>query len=61
MWNIFVNLLFYNIIEWAIEENYSTYDFGLFTVKEKPNMGLGRFKENFGSSGIFRDTIEILF
>jgi len=56
-----VNLLFYNIIEWAIEENYSTYDFGLFTVKEKPNMGLGRFKENFGSSGIFRDTIEILF
>jgi hypothetical protein len=22
-------------------------------------MGLGRFKENFGASGIFRDTIEL--
>ena len=30
-----------------------------FTVNEKPNMGLGRFKENFGASGIFRDTIEL--
>jgi hypothetical protein len=24
-------------------------------------MGLGRFKENFGASGIFRDTIEFKF
>ena len=56
-----VNLLFYNIIDWAIKEKYSTYDFGLFTVHEIPNMGLGRFKENFGASGVFRDTIEIIF
>jgi hypothetical protein len=28
-------------------------------VNEKPNMGLARFKENFGSSGVFRDTIEL--
>ena len=37
------------------------YDFGIFTVNGEPNMGLGRFKENFGASGIFRDTIELKF
>ena len=56
-----VTLLFYNIIDWAIKQKYSTYDFGLFTIHETPNMGLGRFKENFGASGVFRDTIEIIF
>ena len=56
-----VNLLFYHIIDWAIKRNYTTYDFGLFTVQENPNMGLGRFKENFGASGVFRDTIEAVF
>ena len=54
-----VNLLFYTIFEWAIDNNYNIYDFGTFTVNEEPNMGLGRFKENFGASGIFRDTIEL--
>jgi len=54
-----VNLLFYSIFEWAIKEKYKVFDFGIFTVKEKPNYGLGRFKENFGASGIFRDTFEI--
>jgi len=34
-------------------------DFGIFTVNEDPNMGLARFKENFGASGIFRDTLEL--
>ena len=33
-------------------------DFGIFTVNENPNMGLARFKENFGANGIFRDTID---
>ena len=56
-----VNLLFYTIFQWAIEKKYKIYDFGTFTVNEEPNMGLGRFKENFGASGIFRDTIEIKF
>jgi len=54
-----VNLLFYTIFEWAIQEGFKIYDFGTFTVNEEPNMGLGRFKENFGASGIFRDTIEL--
>ena len=55
-----INLLFYTIFDWAIESNYKIYDFGIFTVNENPNMGLGRFKENFGASGIFRDTIELI-
>ena len=55
-----VNLLFYTIFDWAIESNFKIYDFGIFTVNENPNMGLGRFKENFGASGIFRDTIELI-
>ena len=54
-----VNLLFYSIFDWAIQQGFRIYDFGTFTVNEKPNMGLGRFKENFGASGIFRDTIEL--
>lgn len=54
-----VNLLFYTIFRWAIESNFKIYDFGTFTVDGNPNMGLGRFKENFGASGIFRDTINL--
>tara|TARA_B100000886_G_scaffold339546_1_gene305347 strand:- start:1797 stop:2765 length:969 start_codon:yes stop_codon:yes gene_type:complete len=54
-----VNLLFYFIFSWAINNGYNTYDFGIFTIDGEPNMGLGRFKENFGASGIFRNTIEI--
>ena len=54
-----VNILFYNIFEWAIKSKFEVFDFGIFTVDGKPNMGLGRFKENFGASGIFRDTIEL--
>ncbi len=54
-----VNILFYKIFEWAIESKYEIFDFGIFTINGEPNMGLGRFKENFGASGIFRDTIEL--
>ena len=31
------------------------------TVDGAANMGLGRFKENFGASGVFRDSFQILF
>ena len=55
-----LNLLFYNIFKWAINEEIKIYDFGIFTVDGEPNMGLGRFKENFGASGIFRDTFQII-
>jgi len=53
-----VNLLFYKIFDLAIKSNFKIFDFGIFTINGKPNLGLGRFKENFGASGIFRDTIE---
>lgn len=51
-----VNLLFYEIMKCYQEEGYKFLDFGIFTVNMDPNWGLGRFKENFGARGIFRDT-----
>jgi CelD/BcsL family acetyltransferase involved in cellulose biosynthesis len=56
-----INLLFYKIFEWAIQKKNSVFDFGIFTVNEEPNLGLARFKENFGASGQYRDTLEIHF
>ncbi|MCF7806962.1 MAG: GNAT family N-acetyltransferase [Candidatus Marinimicrobia bacterium] len=53
-----VNLLFYEIIKWCQANNFKYLDFGIFTVDMDPNFGLGRFKENFGASGVFRDTFE---
>lgn len=51
-----VNLLFYEIMKKYQVEGYKFLDFGIFTVAMEPNWGLGRFKENFGARGIFRDT-----
>lgn len=51
-----VNFLFYEIIKWAIREKYKFLDFGIFTVIEDVNWGLGRFKESFGAQGVFRDS-----
>ncbi len=51
-----VNLLFYEIMKRYKEEGFKFLDFGIFTVNMDPNWGLGRFKENFGARGIFRDT-----
>ena len=56
-----INLLFYEILKDAIKNNFKVFDFGIFTVNEEPNMGLAKFKENFGSSGIFRDTLVLDF
>ncbi len=55
-----VNNLFYHIFQWAVERNFKFYDFGIFTVNMDPNWGLGKFKENFGARGLFRDTFELL-
>jgi hypothetical protein len=52
-----VNLLFYEIMRQSRAEGFAFLDFGIFTVHMKPNWGLGRFKENFGARGIFRDTL----
>ena len=51
-----VNLLFYEIMKRYQSEGFKFLDFGIFTVIMEPNWGLGRFKENFGARGIFRDT-----
>lgn len=51
-----VNLLFYEIMKRYQTEGFKFLDFGIFTVAMEPNWGLGRFKENFGARGIFRDT-----
>ncbi|HMN18613.1 MAG TPA: GNAT family N-acetyltransferase [Ignavibacteriaceae bacterium] len=51
-----VNLLFYEIMKRYQTEGFRFLDFGIFTVAMEPNWGLGRFKENFGARGIFRDT-----
>lgn len=51
-----VNLLFAEIMKRYSDENYKFLDFGIFTVNEEINWGLGRFKENFGARGIFRDS-----
>ena len=56
-----INLLFYEVLKDAITNKYKVFDFGIFTVNEEPNMGLAKFKENFGSSGIFRDTLAFHF
>lgn len=53
-----VNLLFYEIITWCNAAAFRYLDFGIFTVNMEPNFGLARFKENFGASGVFRDTFE---
>ena len=51
-----VNTLFYEIMKKSVVEGFDYLDFGIFTVNMEPNWGLARFKENFGSRGIFRDT-----
>jgi hypothetical protein len=51
-----VNVLFYEIMQQYKTEGFSYLDFGTFTLNMEPNWGLGRFKENFGARGVFRDT-----
>ena len=53
-----VNRLFYEIIRWSIESGMKFLDFGIFTVNEDPNWGLGKFKESFGARGILRETFQ---
>lgn len=54
-----VNLLFYDIVDWSIQNHFGFLDFGIFTVNEDPNWGLARFKESFGAQGVFRDSFRL--
>ena len=52
-----MNLLFYNTIEWCINNKLTFFDFGLLTWDMKiVNWGLVEFKESLGAKGYFRDT-----
>tara|TARA_X000001036_G_scaffold437160_1_gene481896 strand:+ start:5165 stop:6133 length:969 start_codon:yes stop_codon:yes gene_type:complete len=52
-----LNMLFTHMFQWAIDKRYKYYDFGLFTVNGEPNLSLARFKESFGTDGLFRKTM----
>jgi hypothetical protein len=54
-----VNLLFYEVIQWARTKGFKFLDLGTFTLNMEPNWGLGRFKENFNARGFLRDTYEL--
>jgi len=54
-----LNLLFVKVFEWAISRKFEWFDFGTYTLNNKPNLGLARFKESLGAKGIFRDTIRL--
>ena len=38
-----INLLFYQIFEWAILKKFSVFDFGIFTVNEKTQFWISPF------------------
>tara|TARA_B100001250_G_C19774650_1_gene778954 strand:+ start:274 stop:1242 length:969 start_codon:yes stop_codon:yes gene_type:complete len=50
-----INLLIAEISEWCFNNGYKILDLGKFTLKGEPNFTLARFKESFGSTGIFRN------
>lgn len=56
-----LNLLFWEIFQWASLRGFSWFDFGTYTLDMEPNFGLARFKESFGARGIFRDTLRLVF
>lgn len=55
-----LNAIFYEIFKDCLEIGFDYYDFGLFTVDMEPNLGLAKFKESLGGTGIFRDYFELI-
>ncbi len=53
-----IDSLIWHIIQESKKKGIALLDFGTFTLKEKPNRGLCRYKEKFGARGVFRDTFE---
>ncbi|TKJ39084.1 GNAT family N-acetyltransferase [candidate division LCP-89 bacterium B3_LCP] len=54
-----VPLIIYQTMQWAFRRGFRYLDFGTSTLDMDPNWGLIKFKENFGSLGYFRDTLEL--
>ncbi len=53
-----VDSLIWHIIQESKKNRFALLDFGTFTLKEKPNRGLCRYKEKFGARGVFRNTFK---
>jgi len=53
-----VNLLVHEVTRWAAGQGLHWFDFGTQTFNMTPNSGGSRFKETFGSTGIFRHTYQ---
>jgi len=51
-----INLLVHEVSRWAAGQGLSWFDFGTQTVGMTPSAGGSRFKETFGSTGMFRHT-----
>ena len=54
-----LNLLFYEVMRFGIENGFALLDFGTYTLDMEPNYGLAHFKEGFGARGVFRDTLTL--
>lgn len=53
-----VNLLVHEVTRWAAGQGITWFDFGTQTFNMIPGRGSSRFKETFGSTGIFRHTYQ---
>ena len=56
-----LNLLFFKLINWGIENGYQYLDWGISTENKGKcvNMGLFKFKEGFGGRGVIRETYSL--
>jgi len=50
------DLMIYKTANWIFNSGYRFFDLGTVTLEGKPNLGLSRFKENFGTNGVIRKT-----
>ncbi|MEE9163104.1 MAG: hypothetical protein V3U35_09080 [Candidatus Neomarinimicrobiota bacterium] len=53
------NLFIHEMTTWAAGAGCRCLDYGIFTVDMVPSLGQTRFKESFGASEMFRDTLSI--
>ena len=58
-----LNLLFYQLIKWGIQQGYQYLDWGISTEDggKKINPGLFNFKEGFGGRGVLREIYRLNF
>ncbi|KAA3613296.1 MAG: GNAT family N-acetyltransferase [Calditrichaeota bacterium] len=56
-----LNILFYEAFQHYAAKGFEYFDFGTFTNNMEVNWGLSRFKEGYGTQGIFRDTLLRVF